>query len=182
VERVVYSVLDELGEDRELGVYELIWEIGSRLRDENSILAAAWKRRAPVIVPGYLDGAFGTALFTYLQTHKGPRINPFRDEEVMADKFFHAKKAVALIVGGGISKHHTIWWAQFREGLDCAVYVTTAVEYDGSLSGARPREAISWGKLRPQADHVVVYADATLVLPIIAAMIMDVGSVSGASS
>ena len=32
------------------------------------------------------------------------------------------------------------------EGLDYAVYVTTAQEFDGSLSGAIAREAISWGK------------------------------------
>ena len=31
-------------------------------------------------------------------------------------------------------------------GLDSAVGITTAPEYDGSLSGARLREAISWGK------------------------------------
>ena len=30
------------------------------------------------------------------------------------------------MIGGGISKHHTIWWNQFRDGLDYAVQVTTA--------------------------------------------------------
>jgi len=39
-------------------------------------------------------------------------------------------------LAGEISKHHTIWWAQLKEGLDYAIYITTAVEYDGSLSGA----------------------------------------------
>ena len=53
------------------------------------------------------------------------------------------------------------------DGLDYAVYITTAVEYDGSLSGAQPREAISWGKLKPTGKHIVVYADATITLPLI---------------
>ena len=44
-----------------------------------------------------------------------------------------------LMVSGGISKHHVIWWNQYRGGLDSAVYITTAPEHDGSLSGARLR-------------------------------------------
>ena len=179
IEKKVYETLDELDKGREWGIYEIIWELGKRINDTNSILRAAYKTSTPIIVPGYLDGAFGTALFTYTETHKELRINPFLDEKVMAEKFFHARKAVALIIGGGISKHHTIWWAQFREGLDCAVYLTTAVEYDGSLSGAHPREAISWGKIRPKARHVVIYGDATILLPIIAAMLL--GQVTNAN-
>ncbi len=38
-------------------------------------------------------------------------------------------------MGGGLSKHHTLWWNQYRGGLDYAVYITTASEWDGSLSG-----------------------------------------------
>lgn len=73
------------------------------------------------------------------------------------------------MIGGGISKHHTIWWNQFRGGLDYAVYLTTANEFDGSLSGAQTREAISWGKLRTDARHVTVEGDATITLPLIVA-------------
>jgi deoxyhypusine synthase len=79
---------------------------------------------------------------------------------------FTAKKTGALIVGGGISKHHTIWWNQFKDGLDYAVYVSTADEWDGSLSGARPREAVSWGKINEKAKRVMVEGDATVVLPV----------------
>ncbi len=171
VEKTTYRVLDRLDRDREWGIYEILWEIGSELRD--GILRAAYETHTPVIIPGYLDGAFGTALFTYTQTHRDLRINPFRDEEVMASRFFSAKKAAGLLIGGGISKHHSIWWAQFREGFDCVVYMTTAVEYDGSLSGARPREAISWGKVRPDAGHIVVYGDASVMLPPLAAYLLS---------
>ena len=173
VEKAVYSVLDRLDRGREWGVYEILWEIGREIKDSHSILRAAYETKTPVIVPGYLDGAFGTALFTYTQTHRDLRINPFRDESVMADRFFSAEKAAGLLIGGGISKHHSIWWAQFREGFDCVVYLTTAVEYDGSLSGAHPREAITWGKVKPDAGHVVVYGDATLVLPLLAASLLE---------
>ncbi|RLG75510.1 MAG: deoxyhypusine synthase, partial [Thermoprotei archaeon] len=77
------------------------------------------------------------------------------------------------ILGGGISKHHTIWWNQFKGGLDYAVYVTTAVEWDGSLSGAKTREAISWGKIKTSARHVTVYGDVTVILPILASYLIS---------
>ena len=179
IEREVYRVLDELvhslgeGETRRLGVYELLWEIGKRINDSNSILRAAYRTGTPVIVPGFVDGAFGTAIFTYTQVKKGIVVDVLKDEALLAERFFPAKSAMALIVGGGISKHHSIWWAQFRGGYDCTVYVTTAVEYDGSLSGAQPREAISWGKLKPESRHVTVYGDATIILPLLFAGILQ---------
>jgi deoxyhypusine synthase len=91
------------------------------------------------------------------------------DEQVLSDLTWTAKESHALMIGGGISKHHVIWWNQYRGGLDSAVGITTAPEYDGSLSGARLREAISWGKIRPEAPHVVIEGDASLILPILGA-------------
>ena len=177
IEKFVYRVLDELPRGRKWGIREIIHEIGKRIEDENSILRAAAEKRVGVYVPGWLDGAFGTALFTYTRTHRDLEIDPFKDEQELADIVFEAAskgyRTGALIIGGGISKHHTIWWNQFKDGLDYVVYVTTAVEYDGSLSGAHPREAISWGKLRPEAKHVVVYGDATIVVPLLIAAMLE---------
>lgn len=65
----------------------------------------------------------------------------------------------------GYSKHHTLWWNQFREGLDYAVYITSATELDGSLSGAQVREAISWGKVSTSARQVTVFGEVTTLLP-----------------
>jgi len=56
------------------------------------------------------------------------------------------------VIGGGISKHHVIL-GPVQRSLDYAVYLTTAQEYDGSLSGARTREAISWGRLGRVQDR-----------------------------
>ena len=71
----------------------------------------------------------------------------------------------ALMLGGGVPKHHTLWWNQYREGLDYAVYVTTAQEFDGSLSGALVREAISWGKVTKNAKETTIHAEITTVFP-----------------
>ena len=84
-----------------------------------------------------------------------------------------AKETGAIIIGGGISKHHVIWWNQFRGGLDYAIYLTTAQEFDGSLSGAQIREAVSWGKVKPDAKKMTVEGDATISLPIIMAAVED---------
>ena len=84
-----------------------------------------------------------------------------------------AKTTGAIIVGGGISKHHVIWWNQFRGGLDYCIYLTTAMEYDGSLSGAQIREAVSWGKVKSNAKKMTVEGDATISLPIIYAGLVD---------
>jgi deoxyhypusine synthase len=89
-----------------------------------------------------------------------------KDEGEINALIFSAKKSGALIVGGGISKHHTIWWNQFKDGLDYVVYVSTADEWDGSLSGARPREAVSWGKISEKAKRVMIEGDASLILPV----------------
>jgi len=174
VEKFVFKLAERASsESREWPLYELLWLAGSMVEDQNSILRAAYETRTPVFVPGWADGAFGTSLFMYSQTGRKIRINYFDDMKKLAELFFAEDRGgFALIIGGGISKHHTIWWSQFMGGLDSAIYLTTAVEYDGSLSGAHPREAISWGKIKPGGESVTVYGDATILVPLMAAALL----------
>lgn len=171
IERFILDMCEEL-QGREWSTSELAKTLGMKL-PETSILGAAARSGVKVFVPGIVDGAVGTALLTcndVARTKRGGKklyIDVLKDEAELRDLVYSSKKLAALIVGGGISKHHVIWWAQFRGGLDYVVYISTAVEYDGSLSGARPREAVSWGKVKPHAKKAFVYADATLVLPIL---------------
>jgi deoxyhypusine synthase len=149
---------------------DLIWEFGKNLEQEKnrekSIIYWAWKNQIPIYVPGITDGAFGSQIWLYYQNHRDFTIDLLKDEQELSDLVFDAKKSGALIVGGGISKHHTIWWSQFKDGLDYAVYITTAIEYDGSLSGAQTREAISWGKIKEKSDNVTINGEATVLLPL----------------
>jgi len=158
-------------EKKEISTYELCWEIGKRLK-EDSILYWSWRNNIPIIVPGITDGAIGYQLWQFYQMHKDFKINILEDEQFLSDLVWNAKKLGGLIIGGGISKHHVIWWSQFKNGLDYAVYITTAQEYDGSLSGARTYEAISWGKIKENAKHITVEGDATVYLPIIYATLL----------
>lgn len=167
MEDTMRAALPEIMKGREsISPSELAREFGARLKDENSILKAAYDRNVPVYVPGIVDGSFGTNLFFYAQTNK-LRLDMFKDMSALFNTVMDSKKTGAVIIGGGISKHHVIWWNQFKEGLDYCIYLTTAQEFDGSLSGALPREAISWGKLRPAARQVTVFGDVTINLPLL---------------
>ena len=153
-------------------VREIVYEIGKRIDDEASILHWASKNKIPMFIPGPTDGSFGSQLWSFRQTHSKFSIDVLKDEDELAEIVFKTKKAGALMIGGGISKHHVIWWNQFRDGLDWAVYLTTAEEWDGSLSGARLREAVSWGKIKEKAHEVTVEGDATITLPILVGAIL----------
>ena len=149
-------------------------ELASESEDrEDSLLYWAWKNDIPVYVPGPTDGSVGAQVWMVYQKHRDLRFDLLRDEQELSDFVFGAKRMGALMIGGGISKHHVIWWSQFREGLDTVVYLTTAPEYDGSLSGARVREAVSWGKVKETAAWQTVEGDATVLLPLLVGDLFD---------
>ncbi len=174
LERKLIPMFEDILSNRSsISTKEIINEVGLRIKDEGSLLHWCAKNQVPVFVPGITDGSFGSQLWMYWQTHRSLKIDLFKDEQDLSDITFEAKETGAIIIGGGISKHHTIWWNQFRGGLDHAIYLTTAVEYDGSLSGAQVREAVSWGKVKETADHVTVEGDATITLPIIVASLIE---------
>jgi len=180
IESVVMPVLEEIRTDRiaetgkqgadawiGFGSIHLVWELGKRIGTPDSLIYWAYKNKIPVCIPGITDGSIGAQLFMFRQKYRDFHIDTLADEQVMSDMTWDVEKSNALMVGGGISKHHVIWWNQYRGGLDSAVYITTAPEHDGSLSGARPREAISWGKIRPEAPNVCVEGDASVLLPLL---------------
>ena len=136
---------------------------------ETSLLHWVAKHRIPMVIPGLSDGSIGAQLFMHRQKNPNFMVDFLADEQILSDLTWTAEESHALMVGGGISKHHVIWWNQYRDGLDSAVGITTAPEHDGSLSGARLKEAISWGKIRPDAPHVTVEGDASVLLPILGA-------------
>ncbi|MGB0653640.1 MAG: deoxyhypusine synthase family protein, partial [Thermoplasmatota archaeon] len=100
---------------------------------EESLLYWAWKNDIPVFVPGPTDGSVGAQVWMTYQNHRDLRFDLLADEQELFDFVFASPKLGSLMIGGGISKHHVIWWSQFRDGLDTVVYLTTAPEHDGSL-------------------------------------------------
>jgi deoxyhypusine synthase len=167
IESKIQEYIHEFYKDtKEFANYELLDYIGSKL-EESSFLYWAHKNKIPVIVPGIVDGAVGNQIWLFYQNHKDMIFNILKDQTKVSDIIFEAKKTGALMLGGGISKHHTLWWNQFRDGLDYAVYITTANEWDGSLSGAEVKEAISWNKVKSEAKQVTIHGEITTLLPFI---------------
>ena len=165
IEEKMQSFLEEEYKGtREMSTEDICKMIGSHL-GEDSFLYWASKNDIKVIVPGIVDGAVGSQIWMFTQKHADFKLNITKDADTLSGIIFKAKKSGALMLGGGISKHHTLWWNQYREGLDYAVYITTAQEFDGSLSGALVREAISWGKVAQNAKQTTIHAEITTVLP-----------------
>jgi deoxyhypusine synthase len=168
IEEKVQKCLNDMYKEgrRDIATYEITSYIGSTL-DESSFLYWAYKNKIPVIVPGIVDGAVGSQVWLFYEQHKDLKIDILKDQSKLSDLVFEAKKSGAFMIGGGISKHHTLWWNQFRGGLDYAVYITTAHEWDGSLSGALIAEAISWGKVTTKASQTTIHGEASTLLPFI---------------
>lgn len=167
LEEIIQPFLERLYSDglREISSVELSAKLGEMINSKSSILYWANRNNIPVVVPGLTDGAVGSQLWLFSQKHRDFKIDLLKDESLLSDIVFDAKKSGALMIGGGISKHHTLWWNQFKDGLDYAVAITSAVEWDGSLSGAAVREAVSWGKVKIKARKVTLRGDATTMLP-----------------
>lgn len=174
IEKKMQTLLGNLWKEgvKEVSSSQFCREIGLRTCNESSILYWAARNNIPVFVPGITDGAVGYQTWLFSQDHDF-RLNLLKDSGQLNDIVYTAKKTGALLVGGGISKHHTLWWNQFRDGLDYAVYISTADEWDGSLSGAMPTEAVSWGKISEKAKRIMIEGDASLILPIMASSLLD---------
>lgn len=145
----------------------LIMEIGNSIENKNSFLYWCSRNNIPVFCPGITDSAIGLQTYFFKQKHKDFGIDVTKDMKNLADVVLNADKTGGIILGGGISKHHAIGVNILRGGLDYAVYVTTSSPWDGSLSGARTNEAVSWGKINKKANSVTVDGDATVVFPLI---------------
>ena len=157
---------------KEMTTAEICKMIGKHL-GEDSFLYWAYKNNVDVVVPGIMDGAVGSQIWLFTQKHSDFKLNMAGDANLLSGLIFKAEKSGAFMIGGGISKHHTLWWNQYREGLDYALYITTAQEFDGSLSGALVREAISWGKVTKKARQATLHAEVTTILPFIYAALIS---------
>ncbi|MEM3364222.1 MAG: deoxyhypusine synthase family protein [Candidatus Micrarchaeia archaeon] len=164
----IIKSLDSQSGGKPVSVRGLINALSEGITDNGSILKAARDVGAKVFCPSIIDGALGLQLYFYRQKHPGFVLDQLADMSDLANTTLNAKRTGAFIIGGGAVKHYTIGVNLLREGLERAVYISTAQEFDASLSGAFPHEAISWGKIRPSAKHVLVNDEASISFPLLA--------------
>ncbi|MBM3232047.1 deoxyhypusine synthase [Candidatus Pacearchaeota archaeon] len=173
-EKFVQPILEELYQHskktgRAISGNELIWKLGEKVKDENSIYYWAYKNKIPVYCPALLDGALGDNIYFFKFKRPDFVIDCTEDVVWFNNTTIGLKKSGAIILGAGVVKHAILNANMLRNGLDYAVYINTSQEFDGSDAGALPSEAVSWGKILPNAKSVKVFADATIVFPILVA-------------
>ena len=78
----------------------------------------------------------------------------------------HDDRKGIIALGGSISKHHAILCTLLNGGANYAVYMTTAHQTSGSMSGATTKEAKSWGKIQSESDIATVNGDVTITFPL----------------
>ncbi len=152
---------------------EFIYELGREMEKldnkEESILYWAYKNDIPIFCPALTDGTIGNFLYVEMIKHKDFYIDIVGDHKKIIDFVLGCEKTGAILLGGGTPKHYILNANIYRDGLDSAVYITTADESDASDSGGNAQEAISWAKIKVNAPHVKVQAEASLVFPLLVA-------------
>ncbi len=148
---------------------DLIWRLGKAINNKESIYYWAYKNNIPVFCPALTDGSMGDMLYFHSYENPDFKLDDIQDIRKLHDITITAKKTGLIILGGGVVKHHILNSNMMRNGADYAVYINTGQEYDGSDSGARPDEAVSWGKILPGAQSIKVFGDATILFPLVVA-------------
>lgn len=162
------SIYGELSSDT-ISIRELLTHIGSRLDDKNSILKTAADMDVPIYCPAIQDSMIGLQAWLYKQMNP-LNVDAFADMKEFMDICYDAKKAGALLIGGGVPKNYIFQSMLVTPNeFDYAIQLTMDTPETGGLSGATLDEARSWGKVGEEARSVTVYADATITLPIIVA-------------
>ncbi|XP_071511833.1 deoxyhypusine synthase-like [Diadema antillarum] len=152
---------------------KMIARMGKEINEESSVYYWAYKNNIPVFCPALTDGGLGDELLYFKQRNPGRHLRVDISEDIVriirhAQDSYHTGIVTA---GGGVAKHHICNSNAHREpaGADYAVYLNTGHEFDGSDSGARTEEAVSWGKIKPTANAVKIHGEASLLLPFLVA-------------
>ncbi|KAG6817460.1 hypothetical protein H0H87_008628 [Tephrocybe sp. NHM501043] len=146
-----------------------IRRLGKEINNEESVYYWAYKNDIPVFCPALTDGSIGDMIYFHSFRNPGLVLDIVQDIRDLNERSRTSRKAGMIVLGGGVCKHQIANAMLIRNGADYSVFINTGQEFDGSDSGARPDEAVSWGKIRAGAEAVKVYADATLVFPMLVA-------------
>jgi deoxyhypusine synthase len=162
---------------KSLASNEFAWEIGKRLKDPNSILRVAYEENVPIFIPAVRDSEFGYIhlLHTSQENQKSIlEVDAFKDVPLICDICGKSPKNGMMVIGGGVPRN-TVQSAAIaaKKGMDYAVVITMDRPETGGLSGSTLKETVSWGKVKGEADKVMVIGDALIIFPIIVASVVE---------
>jgi deoxyhypusine synthase len=155
---------------------ELMRDIGKRLTDANSIVRAAYEAGVPIFVPAVRDSEFGYV--HWLHASRKPKdvmiLDAFKEVKDIVDIASNSPRLGMIVLGGGVPRNTVQHSAAIaRKGMDYAILITMDRPETGGLSGSTLREAVSWGKIKPQADKTTVVGDIMIAFPLIAASVIE---------
>jgi deoxyhypusine synthase len=187
---VISWIADSL-ESRPYSSQEFIMEMGRYLVEndlgDDSVIRECFMREVPIFVPAFSDCSAGLGLVHH-QYHRGLGNNPkvtidsAKDFLDLTRLKVHSMDTGLFMIGGGVPKNFAqdITVAAEIIGKEVsmhkyAIQITVADERDGALSGSTLKEAESWGKVDGNNSQMV-FAEATLVLPLLASYVYHKGS------
>lgn len=161
--------------------------IQQEAQDRAETTAVYWAARqsVPIFCPSFADGDImdyiRLATYSFHSTSTSPisssrtgvaptlslAVDLVRDIHYLNYLAMSAGRTAAIICGGGVVKHHICNANLMRNGADYSIFLNNGQEFDGSDGGAQPEEALSWGKLRFDGQHVKVYGEVTTVFPLL---------------
>ncbi|KAK9861670.1 hypothetical protein WJX84_004529 [Apatococcus fuscideae] len=170
----VMPILDQLLEEQQQQgtcwtPSKVVARLGKEINNKSSVCYWAARNSIPIFCPALTDGSLGDMLYFHSYKSPGLVIDVVGDIRAINDEAIKASpcKTGVIVLGGGVAKHHVCNANLMRNGADFAVYISTAQEFDGSDSGARPDEAVSWGKIKADAHPVKVFGDVSILFPLL---------------
>jgi len=153
----------------------------------DSVVYAAYKHEVPIFVPAFSDCSAGFG-FVVHQTERPDHhvsVDSAKDFVELTKIKVASGETGIFMIGGGVPKNFTqdivVAADILQEDAEMhkyAVQITVADERDGALSGSTLKEASSWGKVS-QSYEQMVYAEATLAMPLVVGYAYHRGSWKG---
>ena len=179
-DEALIKMFDEIAtknEGKTLSTNELMWEVGKRLKDPNSIVRSAYESKVPIFLPAMRDSEFAYIHRVHQKRNKKENVlmvDAFKEVPELLDITSRSERMGMVVVGGGVPRNSVQHAALMTgKGLDYVVVITTDRPEPGGLSGSTIEETISWGKVKQKANKVMVIADALIAFPVMTAAVLE---------
>jgi deoxyhypusine synthase len=154
-----------------------------------SWMVAATEATLPMFVPGWEDSTLGNMYTGHCIEGHVRNVHTVRTgiEYMMALADWYQRTSAAhpigfFQIGGGIAGDFPICVVPMlhqdlgRTGVPLWAYfcqISDSTTSYGSYSGAVPNEKITWGKLAKDTPSYIIESDASIVMPLVAALVLD---------
>ena len=157
---------------------------------KNSWLLEAAKKNLPIIVPGWEDSTLGNMYAGHVISGDVKNVHTVRSgieymiflAEWYTVNATEESKVGFFQIGGGIAGDFPICVVPMlhqdlqRDSVPLWGYfcqISDSTTSYGSYSGAVPNEKITWGKLGKETPKYIIESDATIVAPLVFAIVLD---------